>query len=135
MIVLDASAVIDLLLRRDTHRSVGTLLGEHEAASVELLIPEVLHTLLRLEQRGELPPARAAEAVEDLGDLPVDLYPLGPMVHGIWDLRGDITAYDACYVALAARLDARLVTGDRRLARTAQRHCRVMAAPTGNGQS
>lgn len=125
MIVLDASAVVDLLLRRDTHRSVGALLAEHEAASVELLIPEVLHVLRRFELRGELLPARAGQAVDDLADLPVELYPTGLMTHGIWDLRADITAYDACYVAAAARLDAQLVTADRRLARTAKRHCAV----------
>jgi len=125
VIVLDASAVVDLLLRRGTHASVAELLEEHDAISVELLVPEVLQTRRRYEHRGELSGPRAAEALDDLVDLPVDLYPLGPMAREIWRLRADISAYDASYVTLAKHVDATLVTADRRLAKTASRHCQV----------
>lgn len=125
MIVLDASAVLDLLLRRGDGEQIAKLLAEQEALSLELLVPEVLHTLRRFEHRGELATARAAQAVEDFIDLPVDLYPLHPLTRRIWEGRADLTAYDAGYVGLAASVGATLVTTDRRLARTASRHCAV----------
>lgn len=127
MIVLDASAVVDLLLQRGSHARVASLLESHDAVSTELLIPEVLHALRRYERLDELSATRAATAVDDLADLPIDLYPTGPMTSLIWELRADITAYDATYVILATHLDGTLVTADQRLARTAQRHCAVIA--------
>lgn len=125
MIVLDASAVVDLLLQRGTHVDVTGLLEAHDAISAELLVPEVLQTLRRFEHRGELTESRAADAVDDLIDLPVELYPISPMARAVWDLRAGITAYDASYVALAERTGGVLVTADRRLAETAERHCQV----------
>ena len=125
MIVLDASAVVDLLLTRGSSQRIRELIEVHEALSVELLVPEVLQTLRRFEHRGELMASRADEAVEDLVSLPVDLHPVAPMARAIWEIRADITAYDAGYVALAASVGATLVTADRRLAGTAQRHCPV----------
>lgn len=122
-----ASAVVDLLLQRGSHAQVATLLTDHDAVSSELLVPEVLHALRRYEHRGELTGPRAAAALDDLVDLPVDLYPLGPMARPIWELRGDITPYDATYVVLAQHTGGDLVTADRRLARAAKRHCSVAA--------
>ncbi|MCK0112793.1 type II toxin-antitoxin system VapC family toxin [Ornithinimicrobium sp. F0845] len=127
MIVLDASAAVDLLLQRGPHAQVATLLTDHDAVSSELLVPDVLHALRRYEHRGELSGPRAAAALDDLVDLPVDLYPVGPMARPIWELCGDITPYDATYVVLAQHTGGDLVTADRRLARTAKRHCSVAA--------
>ena len=73
MIVLDASAVLDLLLRRPAADGVAALLSEHEGLSLELLVAEVLHGLRRFEHRGELSPERAKLAFEDFVDLPVEL--------------------------------------------------------------
>lgn len=126
MIVLDASAVLDMLLQRDRHEAIGALVREQDACSVELLVPEVLSALRRLEHQDAIDPGRAAQAVGDLVDLPVELYPLAPLTEAVWALRADITAYDASYVAIAAALDATLVTTDDRLARTAVRHCPVV---------
>jgi predicted nucleic acid-binding protein len=68
---------------------------------------------------------RAAAAVDDLLDLPLEIYPVFPLARTVWGMRADVSAYDTAYVALAAGLDALLVTTDDRLARTARRHCRV----------
>ena len=126
MIVLDASAAVDLLLRRGRHTQVEPLVREHEVAGPDLLTAEVLHVLRRFEHRGELGTTRAAEAVEDLLDLPLEVYPLSPLARAMWSMLADVSAYDAAYVALAAGLDAQLLTTDDRLARTARRHCRVV---------
>ena len=60
--------------------------------------------------------ARADEVLQDLSDLPLTRYPHTPLLPRIWELRANLTAYDAAYVALAEALDSRLVTCDTRLA-------------------
>ena len=59
----------------------------------------------------------ALEALEDLSDMPLDRYPHYPFLERIWQLRENVTAYDAAYIALAEALDVTLVTRDRSLAR------------------
>ncbi len=70
---------------------------------------------------GDLTPARAAEAVEDLRDLPITRHEHVMLLPRIWQLRRNLTAYDAAYVALADALDATLLTRDGKLARAAGR--------------
>lgn len=72
MIVLDASAAVDFLLRREPYETVAQLVRGHDIHSPELLTVEVLHTLRRFEQHGELTAERVAEAVDDLVDLPME---------------------------------------------------------------
>jgi predicted nucleic acid-binding protein len=62
-------------------------------------------------------PDRGAEALTDLTDFPIARYPHFVLLSRIWQMRNDVTAYDAAYLALAEALDARLVTRDRALAR------------------
>ena len=90
-----------------------------------LLNVEVLHALRRHALRGELSQTRSDEALEDLLDVDVSLYPHAPLVGRIWELRENLTAYDAAYVALAEALDAPLVTMDGRLARASGHHAVV----------
>ncbi len=63
-----------------------------------------------------MPAPRAAEALADLADLPLQRASHRPLLARIWELRNNVTTYDAAYVALAEVLDAVLVTGDGRLA-------------------
>ncbi len=65
---------------------------------------------------GRLSPAQAAAAINDLLDLPIAVYPSGPLLRRGWQLRGNVTSYDACYVALAEALTCPLLTADARLA-------------------
>ncbi len=68
---------------------------------------------------------RAAEARADLAELSITRYPLGSMADRVWELRGNLTAYDAAFVALAEALGASLITCDRRLAKASSHRARV----------
>lgn len=123
MIVLDASAALELLLRPGAWPELETLFDE---ASVPLFAPhlidvEVAQVLRRLVLRREAIPEQADMAVAALGALPVERFPHTPLLGRIWSLKDNLTAYDATYVALAEYLDATLWTRDERIA-TAPRH-------------
>jgi len=120
LIVTDASALLDLLLRRPGASAIQA----HIEAEVALHAPhlvdtEILHALRRRVARGELAPRRAEEALEVLADLPLVRYPHPPLSARVWSLRERLSAYDATYAALAEGLGAALLTADRRLARGA----------------
>ncbi len=76
---------------------------------------EVLHALRRQALLGTLSRKRSSEALTDLGNISFARYPHTPLVGRIWELRENLTAYDAAYVALAEALEAPLVTMDGRL--------------------
>lgn len=117
MIVIDASAVVDLLLRRNATMLEARLLADcWRLYAPELLDLEVIQVLRRFVHVGELPAERAMQAIEDLEALPIERYPHSPLLHRIWKLRHNLTAYDAAYVALAEALDVPLLTRDVRLA-------------------
>lgn len=129
MLVVDASAVADLLLARPGAEPIARHLEAHADAVVapQLLDVEVLSALRRVVASGEASAGRAGEAVADLLDLPVERYPDGLLVPRVWELR-DNSAYDATYLALAEALtdeDAALLTADARFARAARTHASV----------
>lgn len=118
MIVVDASALLELLLRTPTASAVDDALfrsGEtlHAPHLVDL---EVAQVLRRYAYAGQVSTDRGREALDDLDALRLTRWPHRPLVPRIWALRANLTAYDAAYVALAEALDAVLVTCDRRLA-------------------
>ena len=127
MIVVDASVILDLILAQSAAEAIGRRLfaPTETLHAPELLDLEVLQVLRRHWRAGSLSASRGEIAVADLDDLPVIRHPHGELVERIWQLRADVTAYDAAYLALAEALDAPLVTQDARLARAAGHTARV----------
>jgi len=118
-VVLDASALVEFLRWSPVGQAVADeIVGNRASAHIPHLAGvEVTSAFRSLVARGDMSPKRAASAVEDLADLPVSRHPVEPLLTRIWDLRKNLTAYDATYVALAEALDAPLLTADRRLVR------------------
>jgi predicted nucleic acid-binding protein len=117
MIVLDASAVVDMLVNSPAGMRAWVRVAAADSLHApQLLDIEVLHVLRRNALRHALDPTRAMEALQDLADLPIVRYPHEPLRPRIWELRSTLSAYDAAYVALAEALHAPLVTLDSRLA-------------------
>jgi predicted nucleic acid-binding protein len=123
VIVLDASAVIEVLMLTPTGFALGARLFEREAGlhAPELLDVEVAQIVRRYEHLGDLSASRGEEMIDDLSALPIERYGHRALLPRIWELRRNLTAYDAAYVALAEALDATLLTRDGRLARAPHR--------------
>ena len=126
MIVLDASVLATALGDDgpDGDRARARLRGERLSAP-ELVDLEVASVLRRQVHGGEVDIRRAALALADLAALPLRRAPHRPLLARCWELRDNLTVYDASYVALAEALDVTLLTGDGRLARATGPRCRV----------
>ena len=120
MIVLDASAAVTVLLNlgavapRVRERMDGADDGIHVPHLFEV---EVMNVLRRYARGHGLSARRGAEVLEDLTAMRITRYPHTALLPRVWELRENVTAYDAAYVALAETLDVPLVTMDARLAR------------------
>jgi predicted nucleic acid-binding protein len=126
LIVVDASALLEVLLRTAAAAEVETrLFGGDTLHAPHLLDLEVAQVLRRYERAGELTARRAGEALADLAAFRIERYPHHLFLPRVWALRQNATAYDACYLALAEALDAPLVTRDRRLAKVPGHGARV----------
>lgn len=135
MIVLDASAVVEIL--RGTPRGeVVSRWFESEADGVHapgLVDAEVAHALRRLVALGVMEARRGGAAVEILQELPVTRHPVRLLLPRVWELRHNLTAYDAAYVALAEVLECPLVTLDGRLARAESLTPEIVVPAAGRG--
>ena len=120
MIVLDASSAVELLAGSQLGRAVAQRI-EDPAESLHaphLLDLEVAQVLRRQVASGGLAPDRAHRGLQDLALLYLERYPHEQLLPRVWELRENLTAYDAAYVALAEALDCPLLTCDRKLAQT-----------------
>jgi predicted nucleic acid-binding protein len=127
LIAFDASAAVEWLLQTLTGARVAQrVLSSGEALHARhLLDVEVAQVFRRHVAQGAITASRAEEALQDLLDLRLLRYPHGLLLPRAWELRDNLTAYDAVYVALAEALDATLLTCDRKLASAPGHHARI----------
>lgn len=125
MIVVDAG-VIAAALGSDDPQAVATRsrVSEDDLVAPYLIDVEVVSTWRKLTAAGRLDGRRAEIARIDLRELPIRRVPHTRMMERCWELRHNVTIYDAVYVALAEALDVPLVTADRRLANATGPRCR-----------
>lgn len=124
-VVADASAVVAAIVSDRGEAVVARLSTEDELHAPHLLDLEVLSAIRRLHRAGLLDETGAVQARTKLGLLPVRRYPHGPLAARIWELRDNLTVYDATYVALAEALEATLVTADALLAKAPRSRCAI----------
>ena len=127
MIVVDASALLEALLRTSAAKVVEDRLfaPDQTLHAPHLIDVEVAQVIRRYAANGEIDGERGRMTLIDPADLPLRRYPHDLLLPRIWDLRHNLTAYDAAYVALAEALDAPLLTRDRRLAAAASHFAQV----------
>ena len=124
--VCDASALVALLLDSGPDgRWATNVLAGTELAAPSLLAFEVANIIRRHELAGLVGADQAAQAHADLLDLAIEPWPYELLAARAWELRRNLSSYDASYVALAELLGARLVTLDRRIAGAPGVRCRV----------
>jgi len=124
VIVTDASVLVVALIDSGADGDVtrSRLLNE-ELVAPELVDLEVASVLRRRVARQQLSEQRAVEALADLTDLPLIRAPHRPLLPRCWELRLNVTIYDAAYVAVAEAMQVPLLTGDMRLARAHGPRC------------
>jgi predicted nucleic acid-binding protein len=126
VIVVDASVLAPALADDgDDGDRVRIRLRGEQLAAPELVDLEVLSTLRRAARAGRLDERRSGQALEDLAALPLRRVPHLALLPRIWELRDNLTVYDAAYVALAEALDAVLVTADRGMGKASGVGCAV----------
>jgi predicted nucleic acid-binding protein len=117
--------MVDAFISRGDDATAGFLV-QHELHAPHLIDYEFLSAVTRLSIAGRLPPNIAREALELWRGLQIHRHPAAGTTQRTWDLRQNLSAYDAAYVALAEALDAPLLTADDRLARAASRYCQIV---------
>jgi predicted nucleic acid-binding protein len=126
LIVVDASVLAPALADDDIDgdRARSRLRGEHLVAP-ELVDVEVVSVIRKGLFSGALDERRAAMALDDLANLKLDRVSHRPLLQRVWELRDNLTAYDACYIALAETLGVTLITSDDALSRAPGMRCEV----------
>ncbi|MDR1186777.1 MAG: type II toxin-antitoxin system VapC family toxin [Bifidobacteriaceae bacterium] len=120
-LVLDAGSIFEYLRDSRTGRRVRELMADDPRSDVpHLAIIETVSALRTAVRTGRLGPNRAEEALGDLATFPARRWAADDLLGRIWELKDNITPYDAVYVALAEKLGATLVTTDTKLASAAR---------------
>lgn len=117
ILVVDGSALAEVVLRSERAASVEAVFEGHDLFAPDLVDAEVLSVVRGLLFRSQIDRTVAERAVANLANAPVRRLTTRPLVAEIWTLHRNVTPYDACYLVLARRLDASLLTLDRRLTR------------------
>jgi len=119
--------MVEVLLRTPAAASVERRLHDMRETlhAPHLIDLEIAHVMRRYAARGDIDGERGRAALEDLADFPLHRYPHILLLPRVWELRNNLTAYDAVYVALAEALDAPLITRDQRLAAASGHQARI----------
>jgi predicted nucleic acid-binding protein len=127
LIVVDASVAVNALAdsTSDGDRARAALLADPDLAAPDLINVEVVSVLRKWWQMRQMSDQNMREAIANLADLDVTHYPTLPLMARAYELRSNLTPYDATYVALAEMLDCPLLTADIRLAKAPGPHCQV----------
>ncbi|HUH71955.1 MAG TPA: type II toxin-antitoxin system VapC family toxin [Mycobacterium sp.] len=126
MIVVDASAALSALVNDGPARQ---LLGEERLCCPHLVDSELANGLRRAVQTKQFAADAAWAALDAWRGLAVRRFPVHVLMDRVWQLRDNLTAYDASYVALAESLECTLVTADARLSRTTGAQCLITVVP------
>jgi predicted nucleic acid-binding protein len=133
VIVVDASVVANAVGDDEEAgaHARDLLRAQRSLAAPDLVDVETTAVLRRRWLAGDVTDERFEQAVDDLADLPLTRFPTRALVRRAFELRANVTAYDACYVALAEALGWPLCTADSRLARASGPRCemRLVALP------
>ncbi len=126
MNVIDASVLANVIGDDDAAGATAraALMGQ-EISAPDLVDVDTVSVLRRRWRSGTLTVSRFAVAIDEVSTLPADRYPVLPFMHRAYQLRDNVTAYDATYVALAEQLGCLLVTADQRLANSPGIQCRI----------
>ncbi len=128
--VVDASVLVAALI--DSAQDgpwAEAAIAQGQLAAPEMAMAEATNILRRMEQSGQVSRLEATASFRDLLRIDVELYPFSPLAERIWELRANVTSYDAWYVALAEALDNPLFTLDRKLSNASGVQCEVVVPP------
>jgi predicted nucleic acid-binding protein len=127
VIVVDASTLVEVLLRARDAQAIEDRLFENGQTlhAPHLIDVEVAHAIRRYAISGQIEGDRGRAALAILAALPLNRYPHSFLLPRLWDLRNNLTAYDAVYIALAETLQVPLITRDRRLAGAGSHRARI----------
>lgn len=117
VLVLDASAWVDLLLNNDNGARVGQRIEQEDLVAPAHIDLEMLSAFARMHRAGDLAAADVQEMLVDARATPIKRHPLTELTAGAWARQSSLRISDAFYVELAVHLDVPLITTDRRLAR------------------
>lgn len=117
---------MEIILATPRDSVILDAIGDSQMVAPDLITVEVLSTLRRLVRQSLLSDSRAEQAVADLLDAPIHYFSALPLATVIWQLRHNLAAYDATYIALAATLDCALVSRDTRLTRAPNLPIRIL---------
>lgn len=127
MIVVDASILANVVGDDgvDGRRARAEVRTAGELAAPDLVDVETVAVLRKRWSAGTISDNRFVEAIDDLEAIELDRYPTLPFMRRSYELRANVTAYDATYIALAEVLGCELLTGDNRLGRALGPRCVV----------
>jgi predicted nucleic acid-binding protein len=127
VIVVDASALIEVLLRTSSAPAIEQRLFSSGQAihAPQLIDIEIAQVIRRYARTGQIDSDRGRAVLDDLMAFPMWRHSHDVLLPRVWELRNNLSAYDAVYLALAEALEAPLLTHDQRLATATRRHSRV----------